>query len=194
MRSWGKEFRGVAHGLHIRKEGRDEFLYLTVNAANPKMTPQPEMQAVVVKTTLKGEMVWKIQGPPDIPEYQTGADGKPARYNPTNVAIAPNGDVYVGDGYGSSFINQYNRKGEYIRTFGGRGSEPGQLAEPHGIWIDTRGPDAGARRGRPPQQPPPALHARRQAHRLHPGIPSALPLRTSTRAWSSCPISTGASR
>ena len=36
VRSWGKEFRGVAHGLHIRKEGRDEFLYLTVNAANPQ--------------------------------------------------------------------------------------------------------------------------------------------------------------
>ena len=33
IRSWGKEFRGVAHGLHIRKEGTDEFLYLTVNAS-----------------------------------------------------------------------------------------------------------------------------------------------------------------
>jgi hypothetical protein len=139
IRSWGKEFRGVAHGLHIRKEGRDEFLYLTANAANPKATLQPEMQAVVLKTTLKGEPVWKIQGPPDIPEYKAGADGKPARYNPTNVAIAPNGDVYVGDGYGSSYISQYNAKGEYIRTFGGRGSAPGQLAEPHGNWVDTRG-------------------------------------------------------
>ena len=139
VRSWGKEFRGVAHGLHIQKEGREEFLYLTANAANPKATPQPEMQAVVLKTTLKGEPVWKIQGPPDIEAYKTGADGKPARYNPTNVAIAPNGDVYVGDGYGSSYMNQYNSKGEYIRTFGGRGSEPGQLNQPHGNWVDTRG-------------------------------------------------------
>jgi hypothetical protein len=139
VRSWGKEFRGVAHGLHIRKEGRDEFLYLTANAANPKATPQPEMQAVVLKTTLKGEPVWKIQGPPDVEAYKPGADGRPVRYNPTNVAIAPNGDVYVGDGYGSSYMNQYNAKGEYIRTFGGRGSEPGKLAEPHGNWVDTRG-------------------------------------------------------
>src|SRR4026209_1949512 len=52
VRSWGQEFRGVAHGLHIRKEGREEFLYLTANAANPKATQQPEMQAVVLKTTL----------------------------------------------------------------------------------------------------------------------------------------------
>jgi hypothetical protein len=139
VRSWGKEFRGVAHGLHIRREGREEFLYLTANAANPKATPQPEMQAVVLKTTLKGEPVWKIQGPPDVDAYKPGADGRPPRYNPTNVAIAPNGDVYVGDGYGSSYMNQYDAKGQYIRTFGGRGAEPGQLAEPHGNWIDTRG-------------------------------------------------------
>jgi hypothetical protein len=138
VRSWGKEFRGVAHGLHIRKEGSDEFLYLTANASNPKMTPQPELQAVVVKSTLKGEIVWKIQGPPDIDAYKPAPDGTPKRYNPTNIAIAPNGDVYVGDGYGSYYVNQYNRNGEYIRTFGGKGSEPGQLNEPHGIWVDTR--------------------------------------------------------
>ena len=139
VRSWGKEFRGVAHGLQLRKEGRDEFLYLTVNAANPKQTPQPDMQAVVVKTTLRGEIVWKIQGPPPVDAYKPAANGTPARYNPTNVAIAPNGDVYVADGYGSFFVNQYNSKAEYIRTFGGRGAEAGQLAEPHGIWVDTRG-------------------------------------------------------
>lgn len=139
IRSWGKEFRGVAHGLHIRKEGREEFLYLTVNATNPRLNPQPDMQAVVVKTTTKGEIVWKIQGPPDVEAYRPGSDGAPKRYNPTNVAIAPNGDVYVGDGYGSSFVNQYTSNAEYIRTFGGRGSEPGRLNEPHGIWMDTRG-------------------------------------------------------
>ena len=139
VRSWGKEFRGVAHGLHIRQEGRDEFLYLSVTAANPKQTPQPEMQAVVLKATPRGEIVWKIQGPPDVDAYRPGADGTPKRYNPTNIAIAPNGDIYVGDGYGSSFVNQYNSKAEYIRTFGGRGAEPGQLAEPHGIWVDERG-------------------------------------------------------
>jgi hypothetical protein len=141
VRSWGKEFRGVAHGLHIRKEGRDEFLYLTVNAANPKMVPQPDMQAVLVKATPKGEIVWKIQGPPDIEAYRPAADGTPKRYNPTNIAIAPNGDIYVGDGYGSYYVNQYNSKAEYIRTFGGKGSDPGQLNEPHGIWVDTRGKD-----------------------------------------------------
>jgi len=138
VRSWGKQFRGVAHGLAIRREGSAEYLYLTVNAASPRLPVQPELQAVVLKTTLRGEIVWKIQGPPQIPQYQAGADGAPKRYSPTNLAFAPNGDVYVGDGYGSYYVNQYNGNGEYIRSFGGNGSEPGQLKEPHGIWMDLR--------------------------------------------------------
>jgi hypothetical protein len=60
-------------------------------------------------------------------------------YRPTNVAIAPNGDIYVGDGYGSSFINQYNSKAEFIRSFGGVGQAEDQLDCPHGLWVDTRG-------------------------------------------------------
>jgi len=139
VRSWGRQFKGVAHGLELRREGSDEFLYLTVNAANPLMAPPPGVQAAVVKATLRGEVVWTIAGPPDVDAYrQPNPDGSAKRYNPTNVAIASNGDVYVGDGYGSYFVNQYNAKGEHIRTFGGRGSAAGQLAEPHGIWIDTR--------------------------------------------------------
>ena len=105
VRSWGKDYRGVAHGLWIRKEGRDEFLYLTVNAAGAKLSPRPELQAVLVKTTLAGEIVWKIDAPPDFEGYKPGQDGAVRPYNPTNVAIAPNGDIYVADGYGSYFVN-----------------------------------------------------------------------------------------
>ena len=75
MRSWGKEYRGVAHGMWLRKEGSEEFLYLTVNAANARMQPPPELPATVVKATLKGEIVYKIQGPPDIPQYKSNAEG-----------------------------------------------------------------------------------------------------------------------
>lgn len=141
IRSWGKQFRGVAHGLHLRKEGSSEFLYLTLIASNPKSALQPAMQRSVLKTSLTGETVWKIEGPPDIEAYKPGADGAAKPYNPTNIAIGPNGDVYVGDGYGSYYINQYSSKGDYIRTFGGKGSEPGKLSEPHGLWMDTRGKD-----------------------------------------------------
>lgn len=127
VRSWGKEFKGGAHGLHIRKEGSTEFLYLC-----------DTKNAVVTKRTLTGEEVWTIGYPDQSEQYKPGADGKNIKYSPTNVAIAPNGDVYVGDGYGSSFVNVYNNKGEYRFTFGGKGALPGKLDCPHGLWIDTR--------------------------------------------------------
>ena len=129
VKSWGKEFRGGAHGLHIRKEGNTEFLYLCDTA-----------RGVVVKATLDGEEVWKIGYPEQSEAYRPAADGKRHKYSPTNLAIAPNGDIYVGDGYGSSFINLYNSKAEYIRTFGGKGKEPGQVDCPHGIVLDSRSP------------------------------------------------------
>lgn len=127
IKSWGKEFEGGAHGLHIRKEGSTEYLYLC-----------DTKRALVVKTTLDGETVWTIGYPEESEAYKPDADGKKKKYSPTNLAVAPNGDIYVGDGYGSSYINQYDSKGKYIRTFGGKGKEAGQLDCPHGIWVDTR--------------------------------------------------------
>jgi hypothetical protein len=128
VRSWGKEFEGGAHGLHIRKEGRDEFLYLC-----------DTKRGVVVKTTLKGETVFSLGYPKESEKYPLNADGTPGvKYSPTNLAIEPTGDIYVGDGYGSSYINQYSSKGAFIRTFGGKGKEPGQVDCPHGLMVDTR--------------------------------------------------------
>ena len=122
---------------------------------------------MVVKTTLNGEEVFTIGYPEQSEAYKPGADGKRLKYSPTNLAIAPNGDIYVGDGYGSSYINQYNKKGEYIRTFGGKGKEAGKLDCPHGIIVDTRGSDADPDGGRPRQQSHSAFHAGREAHRFH---------------------------
>ena len=128
VKSWGKEFKGGAHGLHIRREGSTEFLFLC-----------DTQRGIVVKATLNGEEVFTIGYPEQSEAYKPGPDGKRPKYSPTNLAIAPNGDIYVGDGYGSSYINQYNSKGEYIRTFGGKGKEAGKLDCPHGIIVDTRG-------------------------------------------------------
>lgn len=126
VRSWGGQFKGGAHGLSICKEGSEEFLYLC-----------DFEHGIVTKRTLKGEEVFTLGYPAESPAYQ-GKNGMAPSYRPTNVAIAPNGDIYVGDGYGSSYINQYNQKAQFIRTFGGLGKEAGQLDCPHGLWVDTR--------------------------------------------------------
>ncbi len=127
IRSMGPEFKGGAHGLHIRKEGGQDFLYIS-----------DTKNALVVKMTPKGEKVWEIGYPEMAEPYQLGADGKKKKYSPTNVAIAPNGDVYVADGYGSYYVNQYDKNAKYIRTIATPGKEPGQLNNPHGIFVDER--------------------------------------------------------
>lgn len=126
IKSWGKEFKGGAHGLHIRKEGNNEFLYLCDTA-----------RALVVKTDLDGREVWTVGYPSEAEPYAK----EKLKYSPTNVAIGPDGTVYVADGYGSSYINMYDTNGKYKGTFGGKGKEPGQMDCPHGLAIDSRGKD-----------------------------------------------------
>jgi DNA-binding beta-propeller fold protein YncE len=108
--------------LDVRKEGNEEFLY-HCDIAN----------RLVVKTKLDGTVMWEKGVPQEPGVYKDGAP-----FVPTNVAFSPNGDFYVADGYGSNWIHQYDIKGNHIRTFGGPGSEPGKVQQPHGCWVDTR--------------------------------------------------------
>ena len=61
-----------------------------------------------------------------------------SQFRPTNVAFAPNGDFYVADGYGSSYIHQYDKQAKWVRSWGGVGTEPGKMQTPHGLWLDDR--------------------------------------------------------
>jgi DNA-binding beta-propeller fold protein YncE len=121
--SWGKEYKGGAHGLHIRKEGSDEYLYLC-----------DCVRGVWAKTDLKGNVVYTRTAPMECGKYEN-----PSEFKPTNVAIAPSGEIFVADGYGKSWIHIYNGKGEYQSTFGGPGKDAGQVSCPHGLMVDTRG-------------------------------------------------------
>jgi hypothetical protein len=121
VRSFAKNIYPGGHGIDVRKEGSEEFLYLCDVA-----------HGQVIKTTLKGEEVWKKVGPPPEAKY-----GK-SRYSPTNVAFAPDGGFYIGDGYGSNFIHQYDKDAMWVRTFGGGGLDFGKMRTPHGLWVDDR--------------------------------------------------------
>jgi hypothetical protein len=61
-----------------------------------------------------------------------------SNYHPTNSAFTPDGDFFISDGYGSSFIHHFDPEGRYISSFGGVGNTPSNLNEPHAVWIDTR--------------------------------------------------------
>lgn len=120
--SWGKEFRGGAHGLDLRKEGSDEFLYHC-----------DIRRRLIVKSDLKGKVLWEKGVPMESGVYKDAGG-----WCPTNVAFAPNGDLYVGDGYGSSYVHCYSKDGDYKGITIHPGSEAGKVREPHGLWVDTR--------------------------------------------------------
>jgi streptogramin lyase len=59
---------------------------------------------------------------------------------PNHVAVAPNGDIYVSDGYQNARVVHFSSTGTFIRIIGGmKGSQPGQLQLPHGVALDSRG-------------------------------------------------------
>ncbi len=124
VRSFGKEHHGGGHGIDIRKEGNEEFLYLSCIR-----------KGYIAKATLTGEEVWRKEFPVECGKY----NAKNPKYAPTNICFAPDGGFYVGDGYGSHFIHQYDRDANWVRTWGGAGKEPGKMQTPHGLWLDDRG-------------------------------------------------------
>ena len=135
-RTFGAEFRGGAHGLDLRREGGTEFLYHC-----------DTNRCMVVKTTLAGEVVWSHGYPREDPAYAA----RPIPFVPTNVAFAPNGDFFVGDGYGSHRVLKFSASGTFLGEIGqpAPAVPAGQPAttelpavafrEPHGLWVDTRG-------------------------------------------------------
>ena len=129
MRSWGSEYEEGAHGIQRSLEGGEEYLYLSLTNQNK-----------IAKTTIDGELVWEM-GPPE----KYALYGEPGEYKPTNIAIAPDGGFYVGDGYGLNYIHQYTKDAEYVRSWGGSGNDFARFKQPHGIWVDTRGGGTSAR-------------------------------------------------
>ncbi len=119
--SWGNQFPG-GHGLSISQEGGEDFLYISDFDLGK-----------VFKTTTDGRILMTIEHPKTIGVY-----GEEDPFHPTETAIAPNGDIYVADGYGSQYILQYNAEGDYIRHFGGRGNDDDQFSTAHGVCIDDR--------------------------------------------------------
>lgn len=121
--SWGKDWAGGLHGMTLVKEGDEEFLYLAHTARH-----------VVAKTTLLGEVLWTLPWPEISGKYESED-----QYKPTGVAVGPDGQIFIADGYGRQWIHRYSKDREYLGSFGGPGTEPGQVQTPHGILMELGG-------------------------------------------------------
>lgn len=128
--AWGENiFTQRTHGITI---GPDDYVY-TVDDGDH----------TVRKFAPDGKQLMVI-GTPGIPS-ETGYDkkiglssincGGPPFNRPTNVAIAPDGDLYVTDGYGNARVHRFSPEGDLIQSWGEPGTGHGQFNLPHGIAI-----------------------------------------------------------
>ncbi len=115
LNSWGSGMFIDAHGIYL---SADDHIYLGNRDAH-----------TVVKCTLDGKVVMTL-----------GTEEKPAFQEPFNhpadIAVAPNGDIYVADGYANSRVHRFKANGDLILSWGSPGKGPGEFSVPHGVWVD----------------------------------------------------------
>lgn len=109
------------HDMKIREEDNGEFIYGARNA-----------NAEGVKFNARtGEIVLKLPFP-----EESGLKLK--QFSPTAITVAPNGDIYLSDGYASNHIFRFDKNGKYLSHFGTKGNGLKEFNTAHGMTLDTR--------------------------------------------------------
>ncbi len=135
------------HGMTLVREGGSEHLWIADPGAKRDPSAVYEYEPSVnqgrkgqaVKMTLDGQTLLTLQRP-GIDAYKDGT------FSATAVAVyeersGGNGDVWVADGYGESYVHRYDRSGNYVSSINGEEGEAGRFATPHDVWVDTRKPE-----------------------------------------------------
>jgi DNA-binding beta-propeller fold protein YncE len=120
------------HGIHI---GPDDSVYCTDDTDHTvrRFTPQGKLLLTL-----------GVSGRPSdtgatSTDYRTIRRAAGPFHFPTNVALSPEGDIYVSDGYGNARIHHFSPDGRLLHSWGEPGAGPGQFHVPHGIAIDRQG-------------------------------------------------------
>jgi sugar lactone lactonase YvrE len=116
---WGEDILSSPHGACVDGDG-DIWITDVADHTVRKFSPDGMLQTVY--------------GTPGTP----GSADSPFN-KPTDVATAPDGRLFVTDGYGQHRVHCLSPEGALLRSWGRRGSGPGEFALPHGAAIDTAG-------------------------------------------------------
>lgn len=109
------------HDMKINAEADGEFIYGARNANAEGIKFNAE----------SGNIVLRLPFP-----KESGLEGKP--FNPTAITIAPNGDIFLADGYASDQIFKFDKNGNYLMHFGTKGNALKEFNTAHGMCLDTR--------------------------------------------------------
>ena len=129
VRAFGDKMFTRSHGLRIDAEGN---LWATDVGAH-----------VVMKLNPKGEVLLTLGTRGQAGEWNE-AGGSRLLNQPNDVAIAANGDVFVAQGHtpgakGDARVLKFDKTGRFIKSWGGKGTAPGQFDVAHGAAIDAKG-------------------------------------------------------
>ena len=128
--SWGSSAFADPHGINIV----DDVIYVT-----------DRNDHVALKFTLDGKplMVLGTRGQAsdtgatkdiELPPRSAGPFNKP-----TEMMVAPSGDLYVSDGYRNSRVHRFSSQGALLDSWGKPGKEePGEFHLPHSLWVDRQ--------------------------------------------------------
>jgi sugar lactone lactonase YvrE len=124
------------HGLAIDKQGN-------VYVSDAQTSKDGTKGQTVTKLDPNGKVLMVLGTPGK-------AGGGPDHLNePCDIAIAPNGDIFVADGHSGLAANtpadyitrivHYSASGKFINAWGSQGTGPGQFHAPHALAFDTQG-------------------------------------------------------
>ncbi len=135
--SWGEGVFTRAHGITIGpgNNGLDDAVYCV-----------DDLDHTVKKFSTDGRLLLTLgasgrfsdTGATSVDYRNIRRAGGPFNF-PTNLALAPCGDLYVADGYGNARIHRFSADGKLLHSWGEPGAGPGQFHIPHGIAIDQNG-------------------------------------------------------
>jgi DNA-binding beta-propeller fold protein YncE len=136
LREIGKDLYGF-YQAHTVRVDKDDNIWCVDEGTNMVIKFNPEGRVVM----LLGRKWELVEGPPEQPK--PGAPPPRARdgyFNrPTDVAWDPAGNIYVSDGYNNSRVAKFDKDGNWIKSWGERGTGPGQFNIPHTIAADAKG-------------------------------------------------------
>ncbi len=130
--SWGEGAFARAHGITI---GPDDTVYCTDDLDHTIKAFTPDGRLLMTLGT-SGQPA--DTGATSI-DFRTICHEGPPFYFPTNVAISPEGEIFVSDGYGNARVHKFAPNGRLLTSWGAPGDGPGQFRVPHGIAIDRHG-------------------------------------------------------
>ncbi|MCG8603026.1 MAG: hypothetical protein MI807_22970 [Verrucomicrobiales bacterium] len=110
------------HDIEIREEDGVEYIYGARNK---------DREGIKFRAD-NGEVVLRLPFP------KASGLNPLAKFSPTAITVAPNGDIYLSDGYASNVIFRFDKDGKYLSHFGEKGNELKQFNTAHGMTLDAR--------------------------------------------------------